>query len=397
MTMKRIQVFAILLLKAIVPVAVLNATFSDAVQIPQPGMTEINVMTQVQGVNVNRVPLYQRWYDSTTSDVCSDSSNSQVPYCFTACALSQQKLSKNRNNFLATQVWPSSRVASMALEQYLPTLPNIHSVVEFGCGPGLPSITAALSIKNKQQQRSSKDGKTGNCKVFATDIDTFALNLVKAAAHEQDVSEILETYQYDLAACHNNNVDLYETIPHADLYIMSDVFESKQVAIGAAHVTSMILQRNRQHDNKNTLQTQHSSSVSLFKSSVTSKYKATDEIGINSLLSDKQTLLNSSKLLASQQKQAQQLPLIWIFCQSDRSQRDTYINELRHLISETNNEDDDDCSCLDIMWKPYSPEQLTATTISDVVTDSTVNPSSILPWKQRLWLCEIDEMNVKYN
>ena len=90
---------------------------------------------------------------------------------------------------------------------------------EFGCGPGLPSLTAASL------------GAT----VIATDVDTIALQMVQLAAQEQgfvnDGSFI--TQLFDLTSQH--------TLPEADLYVLSDVFESSSVATGAAlHIKKLL-------------------------------------------------------------------------------------------------------------------------------------------------------------
>lgn len=118
-------------------------------------------------------------------------------------------------NFLATQVWPSARTAAQAVLQYL-DIPKCKSLVEFGCGPGLPSLTAA---------------KFGVPIVWATDLDSFALKLVSQAAQEQNISDRIKTSKFDLVLD-----SLKHNLPHADLYLLSDVFESGDVARGAARV-----------------------------------------------------------------------------------------------------------------------------------------------------------------
>lgn len=159
-------------------------------------------------------------------------------------------------NFLATQVWPSARVASAAIEAYVdPT--KIQSLCELGCGPGLPSLTAA---------------RVGVQHVIATDIDTLALELVQQAAREQQLTSNLSTQQFDLLLTQQD--DDQQSLPDADLYLLSDVFESNNVAIGAAHLTSRIL-------------------------------------------------LENSKRSSSH---------VWVFAQTDRAQRDAYLVELRALL-----------------------------------------------------------------
>ena len=82
----------------------------------------VSLSLDIQGVDVHRVQLRK-----------TDSS----PYCF---ALSSIVDLSPSNNYLATQVWPSARVASFAVEEYLD--PSMVAA-ELGCGPGLPSLTAA--------------------------------------------------------------------------------------------------------------------------------------------------------------------------------------------------------------------------------------------------------------
>ena len=124
-------------------------------------------------------------------------------------------------NFLATQVWPSARAAAAVIEQHSDPL---WSVCEFGCGPGLPSIVAAAT-------RAATDigSAGGGSRVIATDYDEFALRLVEAAAREQGLRSIVSTQIFDLTCT--------QTLPEADLYVMSDVFECSKVAVGAAKQT----------------------------------------------------------------------------------------------------------------------------------------------------------------
>jgi SAM-dependent methyltransferase len=127
-----------------------------------------------------------------------------------------------RGNFLATQVWPSARALSLALEQYFLQSEAKKVVCEFGSGPGLPSLVAA---------------RIGACQVYATDIDEFGLQLVQEAARQQDLSERITIQKLDLV---NAYVD---QIPWADLYIISDVFENNAVAEGTARLSANILAR----------------------------------------------------------------------------------------------------------------------------------------------------------
>ena len=129
-------------------------------------------------------------------------------------------------NFLATQVWPSARAAATTIEQCSDPW---WTICEFGCGPGLPSIVAAST--RATCKRDDDDGTaTERARVIATDYDEFALQLVDAAAREQELDSILSTQIFDLT-CSDSE------LPEADLYVMSDVFECREVAIGAAKKT----------------------------------------------------------------------------------------------------------------------------------------------------------------
>ena len=141
------------------------------------------------------------------------------PYCYSASLtpVNDESLSLPLGtNFLATQVWPSSRTASFILQRHCNPL---WTVCEFGCGPGLPSLTAASL------------GAT----VIATDVDTTALQMVQLAAQEQGFVNDgrFVTQWFDLTS--------QDTLPEADLYVLSDVFESSSVATGAArHVKTLL-------------------------------------------------------------------------------------------------------------------------------------------------------------
>ena len=135
-------------------------------------------------------------------------------------------------NFLATQVWPSARAAATTIEQI--SDPS-WSICEFGCGPGLPSIVAAATRAASCSKREDGDGaatgsSSAGAKVIATDYDEFALRLVEAAAREQGLDSVISTQIFDLTCTETE-------IPDADLYVMSDVFECRVVAVGAAKQT----------------------------------------------------------------------------------------------------------------------------------------------------------------
>ena len=206
---------------------------------------EIQKLISVQGIPVHRVPL--RFHDptapytlavSTSIDMERNDKHDTIPY-----------------NFLASQVWPSARTAAMVIEAYMSNqkLSNRMVLCEFGCGPGLPSLTAALCHPN--------------CQVIATDIDPLALELVRRAAIEQNITSRVETRVFDLTVQHVGT----SSIPEADLYIFSDVFENRMVAKGAAHITARLLREN-------------------------------------------------------------DTSMVWVFAQSDRAQREIYLAELQHLL-----------------------------------------------------------------
>lgn len=179
---------------------------------------------------------------------------------------------ETNDNFLATQVWPAARVASLAVQKHAQPDWNI---IEMGCGPGLPSLTAASL----------------GCDAIATDVDGFALQLVQAAANEQGFT--LQTKRFDLI---NDELDSFP-----DLVILSDVFEHASVAVGAARVTIDCLSAGSR---------------------------------------------------------------VWVFCQSDRAQRQGYIEALQE-------------SSL-----PF------AKTLA--FSNDGYNPEN------QLWLCDLDELDVRY-
>jgi len=203
------------------------------------------VRNDILGININPVPLFN---DDTTSP-------------FTYAVSDITKLQPN-NNFLATQVWPASRMAAEQLI-FLQSLNKqqhneIKSICELGCGPGLPSIAAAKLL---------------DCNVIATDIDPLALELVNAAAYDQKLSSKIRTEIVDLTKSY---------LPEADIYLLSDVFETSDVATGAA-----------------------------------------------SLLYNNVLCGNSSSSSSAEDKKQ-----IWVFCQSDRAQRDVFLNELKILCND---------------------------------------------------------------
>ncbi|KAL7519904.1 hypothetical protein ACHAWX_004658 [Stephanocyclus meneghinianus] len=230
-------------------------------------------------------------------------------WCYSA-VLSPSSSLPPGTNFLATQVWPSSRTASFVLEQHLDTS---WTVCELGCGPGLPSLTAA---------------KLGAARVIATDVEDVALEMVRMAALEQEFctegvrdknGERLVTQKFDLTLKE-------ESLPLADLYILSDVFESSRVAEGAAwHVKSLLGSSDNQLDRR-------------YKSKSNDSYSVVDR--------------------------ATSTSRVWVFAQSDRAQRDSFLKSIREI---------------------HGYQNLDWTTNHNPDKDA------------RLWLFDLNEMGVQYN
>ena len=271
------------------------------------------LLTTIDGASINIMPVPLRRDDPST------------PWCYAASLSPFIPLDDDKNddsttftsstlplgtNFLATQVWPSSRIASTIIERYMD---KSWSVCELGCGPGLPSLTAA---------------KNGAREVIATDVDELALEMVHAAAIEQgflpnntyevgidyNVEEIQQqfvTRRFDLTSQN-------EQLPNADLYILSDVFESSAVAEGAAWHIKTILSENRQNIIRKT---------------------------------------NDGKR-------------VWVFAQSDRSQRDSFLASMREWF-------DENCDG------------------EGRILDWTMNHNP--DPDEQLWLFDLDETMVEYN
>jgi hypothetical protein len=173
-----------------------------------------------------------------------------------------------------------------------------------GCGPGLPSITAASL----------------GCNVIATDVDTMALQMVELAAVEQGFVKEgrFSTRIFDLTRIGD---DGKEELPMADLYVMSDVFESGAVAKGAAwHVWRLLEDDNAGYDD-------------------------TDD-------SSSSIRINNSR--------------VWVFAQSDRAQRDIFLKSLKEYDSKL---------FANLDWNAHHEPDLDA----------------------RLWLFDLNEMDVQYN
>ena len=184
---------------------------------------------------------------------------------------------------------------------------------ELGCGPGLPSLTAAT---------------LGAARVIATDVDEVALEMVRMAALEQGFcregardgeGERLVTQKFDLTLKE-------ESLPRADLYILSDVFESSRVAEGAAwHVKSLLGSGNNQLDRE-----------------------------YNRKANDNNAVVDAATSTSR----------VWVFAQSDRAQRDSFLKSIREIHGYH-----------DLDWTTnHNPEK-----------------------DARLWLFDLNEMGVQYN
>ena len=337
--------------------------FVVALQQPKPPLTTTTTTTAattttiktVRGLPVHRVPLRQQ---------------QQSPYCY---ALSSITDLPSRSNFLATQVWPSARVAAKILEErfligdIFTTTSSTRKIIrdndnndnndnddestkkkkkfticEFGCGPGLPSLTVAAAAAATS---------TTEVHVIATDVDEYALDLVNAAAIEQGLdSSMISTRTYDLINGNDNDNNENENeccwMDDVDLFVMSDVFESAAVAIGAARLTYRV----------------------LYKKNTTTTTRSNNNNDNN----------NKAKF--------------FVFSQNDRVQRDVYIRELRNLIQQSKEKeegniggdqrDDDD--------ELISSSSLPSLSLLNWSTPESYNPDDLL------WLCEVDETQVNY-
>jgi hypothetical protein len=248
------------------------------------------------------------------------------------------------SNFLATQVWPSSRTASAVLER---NMDASWTVCELGCGPGLPSLAAARS---------------GARRVIATDVDDVALCMVRAAAIEQgfivvvddddDIDRVGDENAPRIRADDEGNRrgrrgrrpdDAFVTmkfdltsrdtpLPTADLYVLSDVFESSSVAEGAAWHVRNVLSNNRGRtwgDDRPMSSSSPSSSSGIFSR-------------------------------------------VWVFAQSDRAQRDTFLGRMREWYE---NDDEDRDRRRHVGWTmDHNPNR-----------------------DDELWLFDLDETTVDYN
>jgi 2-polyprenyl-3-methyl-5-hydroxy-6-metoxy-1,4-benzoquinol methylase len=105
---------------------------------------------------------------------------------------------------LATQLWPSARIAASILAAAAPA-----SMVEIGCGLALPSLAAARA----------------GIRALATDRDAVALDFVKHAAADQGLD--VSTQLFDVE-------DESSPLPPGDLCVFADVFVTDPVAEACA-------------------------------------------------------------------------------------------------------------------------------------------------------------------
>jgi len=284
-------------------------------------------------LNLHKVYLRQTnpssspWCYALTIDPTQSSSISTTTPTTTTPSLSY--------NFLASQVWPSARVAATICETYMTKIihnnnknKNNWTICELGCGSALPSLTLAKLGIN----------------VIATDIDELALYMAMKAAKEQGITtqQQQQEEEHDRMESlvnsnndNNNNNNMFQTKIvdlmgdvniindiNADLYILSDVFETNSVAIGAAKMTKKALDSGAR---------------------------------------------------------------VWVFAQSDRAQREVYRVELERLLKEDDDYDDDDIllsSSGSLQWKFINNNH------NDEQFDSLDNTS--------LLLCDLDEVLVDY-
>jgi len=315
-------------------IAVFSTVFHCGVALQQHPSKSTATTPTVQGLPVHRAPLRRRQQQQS-----QHRQDELYPYCF---ALSSILDLPTNSNILATQVWPSARVAAKTLEErILANDSNLcalsdgggeterrgkFTICELGCGPGLPSLTAAAA--------GASWNSMVDFRVISTDVDEFALDLVNAAAKEQGLDHIVSTRLLDLIqaegedwAGENKNTWMKDV----DLFVMSDVFESNAVAVGAARFTQRMLSwRDSNLEEKN------------------------DRI--------RESCRNRKRM--------------WVFAQTDRTQRDVYLRELQRLSSPLSGGAEDDNYMLpsSLKWKPSESHKL----------------------EDPLWLCDVDETLVDY-
>ena len=299
----------------------------ETVALQQPPSQSSKEIPTVRGLVVHRAPLRRQQQEDQQAE--------SSPYCF---ALSSMLDLPTESNVLATQVWPSARVAAMSLEERIlangsnfcqlsndtTKLEGMRrfTICELGCGPGLPSLTAAAVAAASLTENI-------DFRVIATDVDDFALDLVKAAAKEQGLDQIVSTRILDLIQCGSEDwtEKKNEWMEDVDLFVMSDVFESNAVAAGAARFTQRVLS------------------------------------------------WGESDVIEQEDQMHRNRKRMWVFAQTDRTQREVYLQELQRLSLELLEKDkDDSLPTQSLKWKASESYGL----------------------KDRLWLCDVDETIVNY-
>ena len=271
--------------------------------------------------------------NASASDDDSDdgrSNSAVIPFCYTVSSLglSSPSWDAASYNFLATQVWPSARTAA----QHVSTLRSCRTLCELGCGPGLPSLTAAVLHPYMR--------------VIATDVDELGLRLVEAAAKDQglldnvvgdgnndvhrDCRPRLSTQRLDLL-----DYDFDTDVPDADLYLLSDVFESDAVARASAGLVHRILTSGR---------------------------------GVGDSLGSDMAFPVPSR--------------VWVFAQSDRAQRTAFVEELHRRLPELTG----------LEWET-EPQRTSGTDAEGNDSDEKATHGDI---RSRLWLYNVDETTVPY-
>jgi len=310
-----------------------------AVALQQP--TRESTVKTVEGLPVHRTHLGKQQTQEQQTQ----------PYCF---ALSSIMDLPSSSNFLATQVWPSARVAAKTLEErvfnndlgLLAALlrdddgDNLRSdkftICELGCGPGMPSITAAAAAA---AAAAGMLNKKVDIQVIATDVDDFALELVNAAAKEQGLNRIVSARPLDLIEAGKDEWEDTTTnswIKDVDLFVMSDVFECEAVAVGAARLTQRVL------------------------SWTEGSQDDIDNIN-NNIDGTRQSFRKKTRM--------------WVFAQTDRAQREVYLRELRNLSLPLSEEETGDSSSSPLLeWSAPGSYNL----------------------DDLLWLCDVDETLVDY-
>jgi Methyltransferase small domain len=254
-------------------------------------------------------------------------SDPRSPYALTVSNPQELQIG---NNFLSTQVWPAARTAALAVERYSAAVPTATTAAadQNRTAPLPPAALVRVCEFGCGPGLPSLAAAalSHTAAVWATDVDELALTLVREAAQRQQFTT-LRARRFDLTSEARSGGSGSGTggtneIPDADLFLMSDVFECHSVAVGAARVTAEIL---------------------------------TMGCGGNPKSST-----------------------VWVFVQSDRSQRDMYLQTLQELL--------DDSS---LHW--------TNTDLRNDVASIKDRPQPPpLQYNGRLWLCNIDETNVFY-